>query len=222
MFYKRSFLGVLFLWLVVFGIFRLSSNEIKIEVLDTSIYNIEDTNSYAFKSIWTQVTRIKVEDKKYDIGFDYNIYRNDLENKSYKSVLESEIKRMDYKTPDRTYKDMLYIWQWWRMIKIADIESSWDIEDTIWSYVDSIFINDCKLVKVDSDRYFTWSWYETYSYDLSGYDFNDEIEFCPYLYQNQIPWFVYDKDSPDKLLIAVIQDGIGWWWDESWIKTMKW
>lgn len=218
--YKNILVYFILLLLTVFGVWKYTSDDVSIDVIDIYTY-VSEPDSYLSKSTGTQVTHIKVEDRKYDIKFDCNIYWNELENKSYKSVLESEVKRIDYETPARVYEEMLYVWQWWQMLKTIDLSSSWDIEDMIRKYTDSIFTHDCDIINNTWLAYFSWSDYMVYWYDLSDYSF-DDIEKCPYLYQNNIPWFVYDRNSPDRLLMAVIQDGIGWRWDESWIGTLRW
>lgn len=217
---KKILISFWLLILSIFGIWKFLYDDISITKLDTYTY-LSEPDSYLSKSTGTQVTSIKVEDKKYDIEFDYNIYWNELENKSYRSVLEDEIKRMDYVTPARVYEEMLYVWQWWWMLKTIDMDLSWDIEDTMKKYVDSLYPNKCDLVKNPWLKYFTWYDYMVYWYDLSDYSFDNVVK-CPYLYQNKIPYFIYDKRSPNKVLLVVVPNGIGGRWDESRIGTLIW
>lgn len=213
-----------YLWyillLVIFGIIWFFgyhifiSDEIKIIKWDTIDY-IADPNSYEGMQTGTKITHIVVDDRNYDIIFDYNVYRHpDIEDRDFDQVLSSQIKRIDYCNTSR-----LYVWQWWWMIKTINL--SGDVYDTIKRYIDSISDNDCDIVRDPWFKYFTWSDYIVYGYDLSDYKFDDKQK-CPYLYQNNIPIFVYDNKSPNKILIAIAPDGLGWRWDQSWIYSLRW
>lgn len=167
-------------------------------------YPFKATDSYALAHAWTPVFEYYIEDRGLDLSFYYKFYQF-FKSQSIQWVVHREyIHGLPF----------LSVYPWWKIGKVekqflSDALRAWCILTWSRTSLGQLSLNPEKMT--------------VYQYDLSLYETSDQIAWkCLFTDEfNNFPFFIFNKEKPDQIVVIIIWDGLGGVADESRERTLK-